>query len=97
MLRRDNFNLDEEKKKDIDWRANKIIFELRRTALLTDDELTENEKSMMENTVKENDQYKVELMVQQKVKGIFISVSYKDNIPQKLQSYLQKKAKKRFG
>jgi len=87
---------EEHKKSNKDY-PDKIIFKLRRCALYVDDELAENGKNEFDSELKNNSQYQVEVLIQQKVKGLFENFRLESHNIKFLQSSIKRRAKKRFG
>jgi len=96
LFRKENFDYEEHKKRNEEY-PNKIIFELRRSALYVDDELGENEKNQFDSELKNNSQYQAEVLIQKKLKSLFNNISSDDLSIKLLKSSIKRRAKKRFG
>ncbi len=97
LFTRKNFNYEDQKKSSADRHPNKIIFELRKCALSVDEELSEKEKNEFNLLVNDSAKFQIELLLQQKVKNLFKNLTSENTIPGNLQTFIEKRARKRFG
>ena len=91
-----NFNYLDEKQKWLNKESTKEIFEIRKSALLTDEELCKEETSVFLNFVNQNSRLENEIKLQGEIKkliGKFISGKFSLN---KLKSKIHRKARKKF-
>jgi DNA-directed RNA polymerase specialized sigma24 family protein len=94
---RGNFNYEEQKRIGIQQGASKLIFELRQSALLVDDEFTSEQKKSFLQLMDINSLYKTEVLVQNEIKKLFISLSPEVKVIRSIKAKVEKKATRRFG
>ena len=75
----------------------KLIFDLRRCALLVDDELTDEQRTSFSTSTVDNDLYKAEILIQRGVKKCFIELSHDNLKIKRIKAKIERKAIKRFG
>lgn len=93
----EGFVFEDEKIKWGQREPTKKIFELRKCALLADDEITPDQKSAFITSVQNNVQYESEILIQQEIKRIFKKCASDAISTQHLKSKIERKAKKKFG
>jgi len=71
LFLRNNFNYEEKKRAGVPEGSPKLIFDLRRCALLVDDELTDEQRTSFSTSTADNDLYKTEILIQSGVKKCF--------------------------
>lgn len=97
LFLKEEYNYEENKMKGLPENFNPIIFDLRRTALLADNELKDEQKSEF-LTITENDKrYKAEMMIQDEMKSKVINLPFNLSPAKRLKGWITRKAGKRFG
>jgi len=92
-------NFDYEAKKRIGLPENfkPIIFDLRRTAMLADNELNDEQKSLFNANLEKDKKYETELMIQDEIKSRILNLSLNLSPAKRLKRWTVRKAQKRFG
>jgi len=92
-----NYNYSAERQNWLNKESTGKIFELRKSALLADDELTSEEESQLLNSVNHNHQLGIEIKLQKEIKDQ-IQRSISENFSlNRLKSKIEKKAVNKFG
>jgi hypothetical protein len=73
------------------------IFKLRDTASLTDDELSETDKAVLQENLKTDSLLKTEFQIQEQMKMLISKSVKKVYAPARLKRKIKKKAEKRFS
>lgn len=97
LLLGNNFSYNEKKKMGVPEGSPKLIFDLRRCALLIDDELTDQQKTNFSESLTNNNLYKAEILIQSKIKRIFGKMASDSPMSARIRAKIERKAKKRFG
>ena len=92
-----SFFYEDEKRKWKQRESTKQIFELRKCALVVDEELTQEQKMAFIESTKNNNQYENEILVQGKMKKLFKICSSNDSSIARLKSKIERKAGKKFN
>nr|MCU0331981.1 hypothetical protein [Ignavibacteriaceae bacterium] len=75
----------------------KLIFDLRRCALLIDDELTDQQKTNFSESLTNSNLYKAEILIQSEIKRIYGKMASDSPMSARIRAKIERKAKKRFG
>ena len=97
LFLRNNFNYEEKKRAGVPEGSPKLIFDLRRCALLVDAELTDEQRTSFSTSTADNDLYKTEILIQRGVKKCFIELSHNNLKIKRIKAKIERKAIKRFG
>ncbi len=97
LFLRNNFNYEEKKRTGVPEGSPKLIFDLRRCALLVDDELTDEQRTSFSTSTADNDLYKAEILIQRGVKKCFKELSHDNLKIRRIKAKIERKAIKRFG
>ena len=97
LFLRNNFNYEEKKRTGVPEGSPKLIFDLRRCALLVDDELTDEQRTSFSTSTADNDLYKTEILIQSGVKKCFKELSHNNIKIKRIKAKIERKAIKRFG
>jgi len=97
LFLRGNFNIDEKKRIGIQQGSSKLIFELRKCALLVDNELSEEQKTTFSSLTIDNILFKTEILIQGEIKKHFLNSSPINYAIERIRAKIEKKAIKRFG
>jgi len=97
LFLRNNFNYEEKKRAGVLEGSPKLIFDLRRCALLVDDELTDEQRTSFSTSTADNDLYKTEILIQRGVKKCFKELSHDNLKIKRIKAKIERKAIKRFG
>jgi DNA-directed RNA polymerase specialized sigma24 family protein len=97
LFLRNNFNYEEKKRAGVPEGSPKLIFDLRRCALLVDDELTDEQRTSFSTSTADNDLYKTEILIQRGVKKCFKELSHDNLKIKRIKAKIERKAIKRFG
>ena len=97
LFLKDNFNYEEQKKNRVGKGSSKMIFDLRQCSLLIDDELSVEQKIKFNDTYKDDDQYKTEILIQSGIKKLFLNLSSDSSPISRIGGKIERKAVKRFG
>jgi RNA polymerase sigma-70 factor (ECF subfamily) len=97
LILRNNFNYQEKKRTGVPEGSSKLIFDLRRCALLVDDELTDAQRTSFSISTADNDLYKTEILIQSGVKKCFKELSHNNIKIKRIKAKIERKAIKRFG
>ena len=92
-----NFDYEEQKRIEIQQGASKLIFELRQSALLVDDELSLEQKAVFNESTANSNLYKTETLIQSEIKKLFSSISPDNQAIGRMRAKIERKAAKRFG
>ena len=96
LFLRNNFNYEEKKRAGVPEGSPKLIFDLRRCALLVDDELTDEQRTSFSTSTADNDLYKTEILIQRGVKKCFKGLSHLKLKIKRIKAKIERKAIKRF-
>jgi hypothetical protein len=97
LFLRNNFNYEEKKRAGVPEGSPKLIFDLRRCALLVDDEFTDEQRISFSTSTGDNDLYKAEILIQRGVKKCFKELSDYNLKIRRIKAKIERKAIKRFG
>jgi len=97
LFLRNNFDYEEQKRIEIQQGASKLIFELRQSALLVDDELSLEQKAAFNESTANSNLFKAETLIQSKIKKHFSSISPDNQAIRRMRAKIERKAAKRFG
>lgn len=97
LFLKDNFDYERKKREGLPEGSPKMIFNLRQCSLLTDDELSVEQKLKFNDAIKDNDQYKAEIFVQRGIKKLFLNLSSDSSAIRRMRAKIERKATKRFG
>lgn len=92
-----DYHLEDEKVKWKQKEATKKIFELRNSSRLADDELNPEQKSELNEYLKDSVEFESEILIQRGIKNILQNSIPTDISIQSLKSKIERKAKKKFG
>jgi DNA-directed RNA polymerase specialized sigma24 family protein len=92
-----NFDYEGKKREGLPEGSPKMIFDLRRCALLVDDELTDEQRTTFSISTGDNDLYKAEILIQSGVKKFFMDLSPDNSTIKRTKAKIERKAIKRFG
>jgi DNA-directed RNA polymerase specialized sigma24 family protein len=92
-----NYDYEENKMKGLPENFEPIIFDLRRTALLADNELKDEQKSEFIAITENDKRYKAEMMIQDEIKSRIINLTFNLFPIKRLKGWISRKAEKRFG
>lgn len=91
-----DYLLEDEKVKWKQKEATKKIFELRNSSRLADDELNPEQKSELNEYLKDSVEFESEMLIQRRIKNILQNSIPTDISIQSLKSKIERKAKKKF-
>jgi RNA polymerase sigma-70 factor (ECF subfamily) len=94
---KDDFNYEERKRMGVPEGFPKLIFDLRRCALLIDDELTDEQKTIFSKSTTDNNLYKAENLIQSEIKKLFGNIASDNQMTARIRAKIKRKANKRFG
>ena len=97
LFLKDNFDYEVKKREGLPEGSPKMIFNLRRCALLVDDELTDEQRTTFSLSTGDNDLYKAEILIQSGVKKCFMELSRDNSKIKRTKAKIERKAIKRFG
>ena len=97
LFLKDNFDYEGQKRIWIQQALSKLIFELRQSALLVDDELSLEQKAAFNESTTNSNLFKVEILIQSEIKKLFSSISPDDKVIGRMRAKIERKATKRFG
>jgi len=97
LFLRNNFDYEEQKRIEIPQGASKLIFELRQSALLVDDELSLEQKAAFNESTANSNLLKAETLIQSENKKLFSSISPDNQAIGRMRAKIERKAAKRFG
>ena len=94
MFLNKNFNYEEQKKIGLPDNFKPIIFEKRRSTLFVDDELNEELKDTFIKTINEENEYKVEVLIQENIKKLFGALTFDESKLRRLKAKIERKGGK---
>ena len=97
LFLRDNFDYEEQKRTGIQQGSSKLIFELRQSALLVDDELNLEQKAAFNESTANSNLFKAETLIQSEIKKLFSSISPDNQAIARIRAKIERKATKRLG
>jgi len=97
LFLKNNFDYEEQKRIEIQQGASKLIFELRQSALLVDDELSLEQKTAFNESTTNSNLLKAEILIQGEIKKLFNSISPDNQAIGRIRAKIERKAAKRFG
>lgn len=97
LFLRDNFDYEEQKRMGVPKGSPKLIFDLRRCALLIDEELTDEQKTIFNESTTDSNLYKAEKLIQSEIKKLFGNIASDNQITARIRAKIERKANKRFG
>ena len=97
LFLRDNFDYEEQKRTGIQQGSSKLIFELRQSALLVDDELNLEQKAAFNESTANSNLFKAETLIQSEIKELFSSISPDNQAIERIRAKIERKATKRLG
>jgi len=97
LFLRDNFDFDERKRIGVGEGSVKMIFDLRRCALLVDEEFNKEQEKDFIESMKDNGRYETEILIQSGIKKLFLNLSPATSEVKQIRDKIERKANKRFG
>jgi len=97
LYMKSDFNYEEQKRIGVQQGSSKIIFNLRQSALLVDEEFDEEQKTSFGESTTDNNLYKAEILIQNEIKKLFKNVSPDNPLIARMRAEIERKAIKRFG
>jgi RNA polymerase sigma-70 factor, ECF subfamily len=97
LFLKDNFDYEEQKSIGRQQGSSKLIFELRQSALLVDDELSLEQKAAFNESTANSNLFKAETLIQNEIKKLFTSTSPDNQAIGRIRAKIERKAAKRFG
>ena len=97
LFMKSDFNYDEQKRIGVQQSSSKIIFKLRQSALLVDDEFDEEQKTAFGESMIDNNLFNAEILIQNEIKKLFRNISPDDSAIGRIRAKIERKAIKRFG
>jgi DNA-directed RNA polymerase specialized sigma24 family protein len=97
LFLKNNLDFEEQKRVEIQQGASKLIFELRQSALLVDDELSLEQKAAFNDSTINSNLFKAEILIQSEIKKFFNNVSPDNPVIARMRAKIKRKAIKRFG
>jgi len=97
LFMKSDFNYEEQKRIGVQQGSSKIIFNLRQSALLVDEEFDEEQKTSFGELTTDNNLYKAEILIQNEIKKLFKNVSPDNPLIARMRAEIERKAIKRFG
>lgn len=91
-----DFNYEEQKRLRTQQGSSKLIFDLRRTAILVDDELSLEQKAAFNESTTNTNLVKVETLIQSEIKKLFSSISPDNRAIARMRAKIERKANKRL-
>ncbi len=92
-----NFSYEDEKRKWSQEDSTKLIFELRKCAILVDSEKTDEQKLAFIELSKNSNLYQNEILIQQEMKKVFKNLTPDDKSIEKLKLKIERKSRKKFN
>ncbi|HEY6437979.1 MAG TPA: RNA polymerase sigma factor [Ignavibacteriaceae bacterium] len=92
-----NFSYEDEKRKWNEKDSTKQIFELRKWAILVDNEFADEQKLAFIESSKNSNLYENEILIQEEMKKRFENLVPDDNSIRKIKSKIERKANKKFN
>jgi len=97
LFLRNNFDYEEQKRIEIQQGASKLIFELRQSALLIDDELSLEQKAVFNESTVNSNLLKAETLIQGEIQKLFGNLAANNSVTTRIRAKIERKAAKRFG
>lgn len=97
LFLKNNFDYEEQKRIGIRQATSKLIFELRQSALLVDDELNLEQKAAFNESTTNSSLFKSETLIQSEIKKLFSSISPDNQAIARMRAKIERKARKKFG
>ncbi|MBE0572840.1 MAG: hypothetical protein IH618_14960 [Ignavibacteriaceae bacterium] len=97
LFMKGDFNYEEQKRLGTQQGSSKLIFELRQSALLVDDELSLEQKAVFNESTTNSNLFKAETLIQSEIKKLFSSISPHNQAIERMRAKIERKANKRFG
>jgi DNA-directed RNA polymerase specialized sigma24 family protein len=97
LFMKGDFNYEEQKRLGTPQGSSKLIFELRQSALLVDDELSLEQKTAFNESTTNSNLLKAEILIQGEIKKLFNSISPDNQAIGRIRAKIERKAAKRFG
>jgi len=97
LFLRDNIDYEEQKRMGVPEGSPKLIFDLRRCALLIDEELTDERKTIFNESTTDSNLYKAENLIQSEIKKLFGNIASDNQMTARIRAKIERKANKRFG
>jgi len=97
LFLKDNFDYEGQKRIGTQQGSSKLIFELRQSALLVDDELSLEQKAAFNESTANSNLLKAETLIQSEIKKLFSSISPDNQAIGRMRAKIERKAAKRFG
>jgi len=97
LYMKSDFNYEEQKRIGVQQGSSKIIFNLRQSALLVDEEFDEEQKTSFGESTTDNNLYKAEILIQNEIKKLCKNVSPDNPLIARIRAKIERKAIKRFG
>jgi len=96
LFMKGDFNYEEQKRLRTQQGSSKLIFDLRRTAILVDDELSLEQKAAFNESTTNTNLVKVETLIQSEIKKLFSSISPDNRAIARMRAKIERKANKRL-
>jgi hypothetical protein len=97
LFMKGDFNYEEQKRLGTPQGSSKLIFELRQSALLVDDELSLEQKAAFNESTANSNLFKAETLIQGEINKLFSSISPDNQAIGRMRAKIERKAAKRFG
>jgi DNA-directed RNA polymerase specialized sigma24 family protein len=97
LYMKSDFNYEEQKRIGVQQGSSKIIFNLRQSALLVDDEFDEEQKNAFGKSMSDNNLFNAEILIQSEIKKLVKNVSLDNPLIARMRAKIERKAIKRFG
>jgi hypothetical protein len=97
LFLRNNFDYEEKKRTGVPEGSPKLIFDLRQCALMADDELTDEQKTIFSESTTDSNLYKAENLIQSEIKKLFGNIASDNQMTARIRAKIERKANKRFG
>ncbi len=96
LFMKGDFNYEEQKRLGTQQGSSKLIFELRQSALLVDDEFSSEQKTVFSGTTDNNNSYKTEILIQGEIKKYLQRLASNSRVISGIKAKIERKAAKKF-
>jgi DNA-directed RNA polymerase specialized sigma24 family protein len=97
LFLKEDFDYEEKKRAGLPENFKPIIFDLRRCAMLVDDELSNDEKSAFNSIIESEKLYEAETLIQDLIKSRVLKLSFNEAPLKGIKRWIKRKATKRFS
>lgn len=97
LFLKEDFDYEEKKRTGLPENFKPIIFDLRRCAMLVDNELNNGEKSEFDSIIETEKLYEAETLIQDVIKSRVLKLSFKQTPLKGTKRWIERKATKRFN